>query len=98
MQTGTRKSEMLLKVAIALCVLFSATHLVEFIYSHVPPYRAGQCLAITSNPFLTLKIDDNDIVGGYSDVTLSMLGEEKKGPISFTELRSPIVVEAECQK
>lgn len=98
MKIGTEKNNTLLKVAIAVCVFFSLSHLFSFIYSHIPPYKPGQCLVVAKNPYIDIKIDDNNVPGGYSDVTLSFLGEEKKGPVSFTELRETELKESECSK
>lgn len=98
MKTGIKKgTEGLLKIAIGLCVLFSMSHLIEYVYEHVPPYSVGQCLS-TPNPYLKLKIESNSVVGGYSVVELNMLGETQKGPVSFVELRTPAVKPTECDK
>ncbi len=98
MRTGIRKgTEGLLKAAIALCVAFSAIHLVEFIYEHVPPYSEGQCLS-TPNPYLKLKILENSVSQGYSIIELDMLGEKQQGPVSFSELREKAIKPVKCDE
>lgn len=95
MTTGTRSkgTEGLLKVAIALCVLFSLANLAGLIYSHVPPYEVGECFSAPRQG-VTAKIESNDVLGGYSIVSTS---GNQKGPVAFTELRHPSFTKVECK-
>lgn len=96
---GTQKSEMsiLLKLAIAGCILFSMKHLIEFGYTRVPPYSVGTCLS-TPNPMFPVKVDENHVIKGYSLVTIDAIVQKLQGPISFTELRDSGFKPIECDK
>jgi hypothetical protein len=98
---GTKRSkgtEGLLKVAVAVCVLFTLVHLIEFSYSHLPPYREGTCLSLANNPIIALKVKENHLLGGYSDVEASLMGQIEVAPVPFSDLRSPAVESVECPK
>lgn len=92
--TGTRKgTEGLLKVAIALCVLFSLANLAGLIYAHIPPYEVGECFSVPTQR-LTAKVEANHVLSGYSEITTS---EGQKGPIAFMEMRHPSFKKVECK-
>lgn len=93
--TGTRSkgTEGLLKVAIALCVLFSLANLAGLIYAHIPPYEVGECFEASAQR-LYAKVDANHVLGGYSEITTS---EGQKGPIAFIEMRHPAFKKVECK-
>lgn len=83
----------LLKVAVFLCVFFCTVRLGEFVYSRVPPYAEGQCIIVGTLVGFDTKIKENHIVGGYSDVEITVFSNVKQiEKVSFTDLRNPLVV------
>jgi hypothetical protein len=65
----TRKGlESLLRIAVALCLLYSGVRAVEFIVSHIPPYKEGTCLQPLKKGLenLKAKIEKNYVIKGYS--------------------------------
>lgn len=87
----------LLKVAIGLCLLFSAIRLGEFVYMHIPPFSEGECREVAAMPLIIVKIDVNHIVEGYSDVEVQFAGLSSKTTGRFSELREALGKKAECQ-
>lgn len=99
MTTGIKSkgTEGLLKVAIALCILFSLANAVGFIAEHTPPYKVGECFAAPKQGVIA-KIVRNDIFGGYSEVSATSSVNTQEGPVSFVELRHPAFKPVECPK
>jgi len=90
------KSNSLLKFAMALCLLFALTRLVEFIYAHVPPYKVGECYSVKHMPAMTVKILTNHVPDGYSDVEISFSGLTDKMPASFSDIREDLGEKVKC--
>lgn len=80
-----------LKLLIVVCILFALSRLGEFVYQHVPPYSPGDCIQSEVSKYITLKIENNNILGGYSDVSLKVFlfddFLEQKSKVSFEEQR-----------
>jgi hypothetical protein len=94
--TGLRTaSEGLLGLAMLVCFAFSAYHLGLFAYSHTPPYKVGQCLAVGKTP-ITYKINENHVLEGYSDGTVMLFEMSKDAPVPFVEQRREMVP-VECK-
>jgi hypothetical protein len=96
--TGTRSkgTEGLLKVAIAICVLFALANFVGLLYSHIPPYKEGECFEAPKQGVIAV-IERNDILGGYSEVSATSPTGTQKGPVAFVELRHPAFKRVECK-
>ena len=91
------KTENSLKVAIALCVLFSLLNAAGIIHSHTPPYSVGECISMGQQRAIA-KIEFNDIIGGYSELSMTSSGETQNGPMAFVEMRSRSFKPVECPK
>ena len=97
MTTGTQKNEGLLKIAIAICVLFSAVNLAGLVYSHIPPFAEGECFVSVDEGF-TAVVGENSVLGGYSEVTTKSDSDGiQKGLVSFVELSNPDFKKVKCQ-
>ena len=99
MKTGTKKNKVnnsAVKVVAVACLLFVLFRLGQFVTAHIPPYKAGTCLAMPLNPFVQVKILENHILGGYSDAEVVLLIISQTGPMSFEEQRSPEFAKVEC--
>lgn len=99
MTTGIKSkgTEGFLKVAIALCVLFSLANGIGFVYEHVPPYKVGECFEAPRQGVIA-KVIRNDILGGYSEVSAKNPVNTQDGPVAFVELRNPAFKPVECPK
>ncbi len=99
MTTGIRSkgTEGLLKVAIALCILFCLANLAGMVYSHIPPYAEGECFQAPKQG-VTAVVERNDILGGYSEISATSQAGTQKGAVPFVELRHPAFKKVECPK
>lgn len=86
----------LLKVAIGFCLLFCAVRLGEFIYNRIPPYGVGECHATRNMPLVIVKIKQNHVIDGYSDVEVSFFNMKTQVTATFEELRNDVVEKVPC--
>lgn len=91
-----KSKDVLMKGAIAICLVYVLIRLGEFIYGFVPPYHEGQCMAAKANPYVIVKVIKNHIWERYSDVHLTVLFLERDLKASFAELRGLESNEVEC--
>ncbi len=99
MTTGTKSKviENTLKVAIAVCMLMALANLASIAYTHIPPFKEGECFAAPKQGVIAL-IERNNIAEGYSDVAATSNGITQHGPVAFIELRHPSFKKMECPK
>lgn len=86
----------LLKVAVGLCLLFCAVRLGEFIYNRIPPFKVGECHIAKTMPLVIIKIRENHLVEGYSDVEVSFFNMKSQVTATFAELRQDTGEQVEC--
>jgi hypothetical protein len=90
----------LLKAALVLCLGYSLLRIVEFGYAHLPPHSAGECFEIPSVIGLTVKVDENYPLQGYSDVTINYAYKgynlKEKSSAGFVEQRQDFGVKVKC--
>jgi hypothetical protein len=91
----------LLKFAIALCLIFALSRLVEFIYVHVPPHKVGECFVIPSVTGMTVKVLHNFVFDGFSDVEVTLSYRQTTITdvtiATFTEQRQDFGEKTTCQ-
>jgi hypothetical protein len=90
----------LLKFAIALCLIFALSRLVEFIYIHIPPHKVGECFVIPGVTGLTAKIIHNFPIDGFSDVEMTFTYRQSTitdtALATFTEQRQDFGEKTTC--
>ena len=91
------KSRTFLLIVCVLSLAMVGYRLASFVESRIPPFKAGECFGIPKNPFLTVKVLDNHILSGYSDVEVNFLLSNEKAKVSFDELRLTPTKKVDCQ-
>jgi hypothetical protein len=74
-----------------------ADRLADFIATRVPPYKVGECFTVDANRLLRVKVLENHILAGYSEVEVSIVILTEKAKVSFQELRATPTKQVECQ-
>lgn len=91
------KSKATLIVACLLALMMVFDRLGDFVQTHVPPYKVGECFSIDSMPMVGVKVLENHILAGYSDVEVTMLILSEQTKVSFQELRETPTRKVDCK-
>lgn len=97
--TGTKRNkpaDLLLKLAIGLCLLFALVRAVEFVYARIPPFNEGSCIT-TETGIVWLSVEKNHIVDGYSELDVHFMKFKQTEKASFLELRDPYFKQIDCK-
>lgn len=90
-----------LKLGIVVCLLFCALECGKFIYSRVPPFSVGECHqlkdAMGTQQLIIVKIVENHLLEGYSDVEVLLLVMTTQTTATFDDLRRDIGEKVNCQ-
>lgn len=90
----------ILKAAVAVCLVLCLVKLSEFVYSRIPPFSVGECHAIKGlkdlAPFLYVKIEANHVLEGYSVVQMVSMGQGQLMAASFSDLREHLSDQVDC--
>lgn len=86
----------LLKMGIAFCLFFCGVETAKFAYTRIPPFSEGECHAL-KNDASTVKIVENHILEGYSDVELTLGWASMPIQATFEELRQDVGEKVDCK-
>jgi hypothetical protein len=88
MDPRKKPSEVLLRIAVALCLILAIYEVGKTVYNHIPPYSVGTCFGtVETGDLLQFKITENSVLTGYSKLHAKSIFFETYLKASFKELR-----------
>lgn len=85
-----------LECATVVCVVYTVSSAIKFGLSRLPPISQGKCFSIDGARGAQLKVINNNIVEGYSDIEISVYSYTSSAKGSFDELRKLNAKETNC--